>query len=74
MITTIQLSEKIKMALSKMKKNNRETYEEVIVRMIKTINDSKSDKESLLREGYKEMAKTTEKTHKEWSLTDSGWD
>ena len=41
MITTIQLNENVKKALDRIKETNKETYEKVIVRMMKQIEEKK---------------------------------
>ena len=74
MVTTIQLHEDIKFALSKMKRSANETYEEVIIRLIKMVNQEKKNKEILLRQGYKEMADLNTQINNEWSSADTGWD
>ena len=45
MITTIQLREKVKNALEKMKEGRTETYEDVIVKMIYNIREQKRKQE-----------------------------
>ena len=56
MITTIQLRENVKNELDKLK-TNKETYEEVILYLMKTLEQNKRQKKELLIEGCKEMAK-----------------
>jgi len=55
MITTIQLDKKVKRALDRMKETGKETYEEVILNLMKTVEESKRKQEELLIEGCKEM-------------------
>jgi predicted CopG family antitoxin len=55
MVTTIQLNEDVKNALDRMK-SNKETYEEVILNMMKIVGGNKRKQEELLIEGCKEMA------------------
>ena len=76
MVTTIQLNKPVKLALSEMKANNRETYEDVILKMMKTINERKREQEELLIEGYKEMAEESLKIAKEFEAIedDSDWE
>ena len=71
MITTIQLDTKVKTALDKMKKP-RETYEDVIARMIKGI-QLKQD-EALMKEGYLEMAQESLSIAREWGEIDDVWE
>ncbi len=68
MITTIQLNENVKIALDRIK-TNRETYEEVIVNLLKIAELQKRRQESLLIEGYKEMAEESLRIAKEWEGT-----
>ena len=68
MITTIQLNENVKIALDRIK-TNRETYEEVIVNLLKIAELQKRKQESLLIEGYKEMAEESLRIAKEWEGT-----
>jgi len=48
MITTIQLDEKLKEKLDKLKIHHRETYNELISRLIEGCSPKKMDKESLI--------------------------
>lgn len=68
MVTTIQLNENVKIALDRMK-SNKETYEEVILNLMKIAEKHKREQEQLLMEGYKEMAKESLKIAKEWEGT-----
>lgn len=65
MITTIQLNEKVKNALDKLK-TNKETYEEVIINLMKIAEKHKREQEHLLIEGCKVMAKESLKIAKEF--------
>ena len=69
MVTSIQLNENVKKALDSMKKNGRETYEEVIVNMMNQLEIKKEEQEKLLIEGCKEMAEDMLKIAKEWEGT-----
>ena len=77
MVTTIQLNENVKNALGNMKEHGRETYEEVIVKMIRTIEKQKRKQEELLIEGCKVMAEENMKITEEFEaieeLKDWGW-
>ena len=75
MITTIQLNEKIKIALDRLK-TNRETYEDVIVGLMRVAEFQKRKQEDLLIEGCKVMAEESLKICKEWESTDAtlDWD
>jgi predicted CopG family antitoxin len=65
MITTIQLDDKVKKALDRMKAQ-KESYEEVIVKMIELIERQKRKQTDLLIEGCKEMAEENLKITKEF--------
>ncbi len=68
MITTIQLNENVKNALDRLK-SNKETYEEVIINLMRLAEKNKREQEELLIEGYKEMAEESLKIAKEWEGT-----
>jgi len=68
MVTTIQLNENVKNALDKMK-SNRETYEDVIINLMKFADEQKRKQEKLLIEECKEMAEENLKITKEWEGT-----
>lgn len=68
MVTTIQLNEDVKRALDRIK-SNKETYEEVIVNLMKFAEEQKKKKEELLIEGCKEMHDDMLKIAKEWEGT-----
>ncbi|MEK6873925.1 MAG: hypothetical protein AABW91_03695 [Nanoarchaeota archaeon] len=68
MITTIQLNENVKDALDRMK-SNKETYEEVILNLMKIAEKHKREQEYLLIEGCKEMYGDMLKSAKEWENT-----
>lgn len=70
MITTIQIREEVKNQLDKIKQN-RQSYEEVILSLIKTAELQKRKHEVLLREGYKAMAEESLRIVKEWETTDA---
>jgi len=68
MVTTIQLNEDVKKALDRIK-SNKETYEEVIINLMKIAEEKKRKQEHLLIEGYKKMAEESLKIAKEWEGT-----
>ena len=70
MITTIQLNESVKKTLDRLK-SGKETYENVIVKMIKTLEEQKREQRELLIEGCKEMAKDNLRITKEFETSDS---
>ena len=65
MVTTIQLNENVKKALDRMK-SNKETYEEVILNLMKIAEKSKRENEQLLIEGCKVMAEENLKIAREF--------
>ena len=69
MITTIQLNDDVKKALNRMKETGKETYEEIIVKMMQTIEEEKRNQTKLLIEGCKEMTNESLKIAKEWEGT-----
>ena len=71
MITTIQLNENVKNSLDKMKETGKETYEEVIVKMMKQIEEQKRKQRALLIEGAKEMAEDSLRITKEFEAVDA---
>ena len=70
MVTTIQLNENVKQALERMKESSRESYEDIIVKMMHFVEEQKRRQEELLIEGYKEMAKDSLKICEEWKYAD----
>jgi len=76
MITTIQLNEDVKKELDKLKKD-RDTYEDVIVNLIKLVEDNNKNFEELMIEGAKVTAKESLKITKEFesieNLNDWEW-
>ncbi|MDP3987099.1 MAG: hypothetical protein Q8P81_02625 [Nanoarchaeota archaeon] len=78
MATTIQLNEDAKRALDRLK-SGRETYEEVILNLMETVENMKREKKNILIEGYKEMADESIKISREWEgslkdgLDDEDW-
>jgi len=69
MITTIQIRDNVKSQLDKMKESERQTYEEIIIALIKIAELQKRKQEQLLIEGYKEMAEESLRITKEWEGT-----
>lgn len=70
MITTIQISEDLKEILQNYKLNSRETYEDVIKRLIEDKKKSEENKIMLLREGYEEMYSLSKKIADEFENID----
>jgi len=65
MVTTIQLNENVKNALDRLK-SNKETYEEVILSLMKIAEKCQREQEQLLIEGCKAMAEENLKITKEF--------
>lgn len=68
MVTTIQLNENIKKILGRMK-TGKETYEDVIINLIKFVEGQKRKQTDLMIEGAKETADESLKIAKEWEGT-----
>ena len=73
MVTSIQLNEDVKNALDKMK-SDKETYEQVILNLMRIAEKCRREQEQLLIEGYKEMAEESLRITKEWESTDATLD
>ncbi len=69
-VTTIQLNESIKRTLDKLK-IGKETYEEVILNLMRIAEKCKREKEELLIEGCKEMAEENLKITKEFEAIEN---
>ncbi len=74
MITSIQIRDDVKKALSRFKQRDNESYEEVIINLIHQINNYKKQQETLLIEGYKEMSDESLKISKEFDKIDEDTD
>jgi len=70
MVTTIQLNENVKLALDKLK-SNKETYEEIIINLMKIAEKCKREKEQLLIEECKAMAEENLKITKEFEAIEN---
>ena len=68
MITTIQINSDVKKAMDKMK-SNKETYEQLIVSLMQTVENEKRNQEDLLIEGCREMYDDMLEIAKEWEGT-----
>lgn len=73
MVTTIQLNENVKNALDRMK-SDRETYEDIIVKMINQIDEQKRKNIELMIEGAKETAEESMKITKEFEAIEEDFD
>lgn len=70
MVTTIQLDENVKKMLEKLK-SGKETYEEVIINLIKSSEMNKTKQEQLLIEGCREMSEENMKITKEFEAIEN---
>lgn len=70
MITTIQINQNVKEELSKFKEKN-ETYEQIIINLMKIAERIKRDQEELMIEGCKEMAEENLKITKEFEAIEN---
>ena len=70
MITTIQLNDQTKNSLSKIKQQG-ETYEALIIRMMQLLELKKREQEELLIEGCKVMAEEDLKIAKEFEAIEN---
>ena len=73
MATTIQLNENVKKALDRLK-TNKETYEDIIVKMINQIDEQKRKHIELMIEGAKETAEESLKITKEFETIEEDFD
>jgi hypothetical protein len=69
MVTTIQINESTKNSLIKLRNSNKETYEDIILNLIKLAEVQKRKQEELMIEGYKKMAEESLKIAREWEGT-----
>ncbi|MCK5624892.1 hypothetical protein KAI04_03555 [Candidatus Pacearchaeota archaeon] len=76
MISTIQLSNQVKETLNSYKKSPRQSYEEVILNLIKSVKIQKEERKELMIEGCKEMAEENLKITKEFEAMEdlSKWE
>lgn len=74
MITTIQLKDNVKRELDRLKENSKNTYEDVIVQMIKQLDEQKKRQRDLIIEGYKEMAEESLNITKEFEKIEEDFD
>jgi len=65
-ITTIQIHGNVKRELDRLKEIRKETYEEIILNLLRLAETQKRKQRELLIEGYKEMAEESLKITKEF--------
>ena len=73
MVTTIQLNEKVKQSLDRLR-TGKQTYEEIIVKMMAELEKQKREQRQSLIEGCKVMAKESLKICEEWKHVDAELD
>ena len=73
MVTTIQLNETVKRDLDRFR-NGKETYESIILGLMKMVESYKINQEQLMKEGYEEMAEENLKIEKEFELVEDSRD
>jgi len=74
MITTIQIHDNVKRELDRLKEIRKETYEEIILNLLRLAEEQKRRQKELLIEECKEMAKENMKIMKEFSAVDNELD
>ena len=76
MITTVQLDERTKNSLAKLRISKKQTYEDIILDLIKLAEISKRKQEELMIEGCKEMAEENLRITKEFEAIEdlSQWE
>lgn len=73
MVTTIQLNENVKKELDKLKKDKK-TYEEVILELMRFVEEHKRKQIDLMIEGAKETAEESLKITKEFEAIEEDFD
>jgi hypothetical protein len=74
MVSTIQLHENVKKEPNRMKRKANESYEDIIVRLIRLVESQKREREELMVEGCKEMAEDNLRIVREWEILDNDMD
>ena len=72
--TTIQIHKEAKKELDKLKEYDRETYEDVIMKLVKVFRAQKAKQMTKMVEGYKEMGEDSKKIVKDWVITEKELD
>jgi len=73
-ISSIQIRENVKRALERLKEKPNESYEEVIIKILRDNEMKKRKQRELLIESYKEMAEESLRITREWEDTDATLD
>ena len=74
MVTTIQVSDKLKDTLSLMKESSSQSYEQVILQIIRTLEEQKRKHVDLMIEGAKETAEESLKITREFEAIEEDFD
>ena len=74
MVTTIQLKEDVKRELERLKNSSSETYEDVILNLMKMAEEQKRRQRLVLRDGYKEMAQESLVVASDWDAASGDWE
>ena len=74
MVTTIQLNENVKERLDKFKDSAKQTYEEIILQLMRFVEMYRRKQRELLIEECKEMKEDITKINKEWAVADLDWE
>ncbi len=72
--TTIQIHKKSKKELDKLKEYDRETYEDVIMKLVKMFKSQKVKQMTKLADGYEEMKEDSKNIVEEWTVTEKELD
>ncbi len=73
MITTIQIHENVKNELENLKES-RESYEDVIVKLMNLLEKQKRNNDELIIQGYKEISNESLKISKEFESVEKDWE
>lgn len=73
MVTSIQLNETVKKDLDRFR-NGKETYESIILGLMKMVKNYRISQEQLMKEGYEEMAEENLKIEKEFERVEDSRD
>jgi len=72
MVTTIQLDEEVKQYLGSLKKTSKETYQDVIMKLLEAYEpDNLSPEEELLKEGYLALNEINKEIMEDFKYADS---
>ena len=74
MINIIEIRENVKQELAQLKEDINESYEDVIIRLMRQVQKQKKQQQMLLIEGCKEMAEESLKICKEFDSIEEYFD